>query len=378
MWKKEWVAMLLAGGQGNRLGSLTQNIAKPAVPFAGKYRIIDFSLSNCTNSGIDTVGVLTQYKPAVLNSHIGIGSAWDLDAYSGGVRILQPYTNEKGKARWYRGTASSVFENMDFIEHFEPEYVLIISGDHIYKMDYSKMLKLHKKNDADVTISTIEVSNEEASRFGILSVDSIGRVTDFAEKPEKPKSNLASMGIYIFDWKILKSSLIADEKNPESTKDFGKDIIPMLLKQEKRIFAYKFEGYWKDVGTIESYYRANMDLLSDNKEMDLFKDKEWRIFSNDLVLPPQYAGEKARIINSLISDGCVIFGDVQNSILSPGVTIGEGASVRNSIILPRAEIKPGAFVEKAIVGEQTEVAGYVTVGGTNEEDVIIYEEDRVV
>ena len=377
MWKKEWVAMLLAGGQGNRLGTLTKDIAKPAVPFAGKYRIIDFSLSNCTNSGIDTVGVLTQYKPAVLNSHIGIGSAWDLDAYYGGVRILQPYTNEKGTARWYKGTASSVFENMDFIEHFDPEYVLIISGDHIYKMDYSKMLKFHKENDADVTISTIEVSKEEASRFGVLSIDSLGRITDFVEKPQNPTSNLASMGIYIFDWKILKASLINDEKNPESTNDFGKDIIPMLLEEGKRIFAYKFKGYWKDVGTIESYYKANMDLLSDKKELDIFQDKEWRIFSNDLVLPPQYIGEKARISNSFISDGCAVFGDVQNSILSPGVIIGEGASVRNSIILPGAEVKPGAFVEKAIIGEKAEVAGYVTVGG-NGEEVVVLEEAKVV
>lgn len=360
MSKKECVAMLLAGGQGSRLGCLTRNIAKPAVSFGGKYRIIDFSLSNCVNSDIDTVGVLTQYKPFLLNSYIGLGAAWDLDDAQGGVHILPPYVGEEG-GEWYKGTANAIYQNIDFINHYNPDYVLIISGDHIYRMDYSKMLDFHKEKKADVTISVMPVPWEEASRFGIISTDLEGKIVRFSEKPEKPDSNLASMGIYIFSWPFLKAALIKDEKDETSDNDFGKNVIPMLLEEERRMFAYKFQGYWKDVGTIESYYEANMDLLLPNPEFDFFDDRR-KIFSNSDFYPPHYIGSKAKISNSIISNGCIIQGEVINSILAPGVFVGENSKVENSILLPNARMAKDCYLRKCIVGEQASIEDYTVIG----------------
>jgi len=360
MSKKECVAMLLAGGQGSRLGSLTRNIAKPAVSFGGKYRIIDFSLSNCVNSGIDTVGVLTQYKPFVLNSYIGLGAAWDLDNAQGGVHILPPYMSEEG-GEWYKGTANAIYQNIDFINNYNPDYVLIISGDHIYRMDYSKMLDFHREKKADVTISVMPVPWEEASRFGIISTDLEGRIKRFTEKPAEPDSNLASMGIYIFSWPLLRTALIQDEKDDTSDNDFGKNVIPMLLEEEKRMFAYQFEGYWKDVGTIDSYYEANMDLLLPHPEFDFFDDSR-RIFSNSDFYPPHYIGLKAEICNSMISNGCVIEGEVINSILAPGVFVGEGSKIEHSILLPDAKVAKDCHLRKCIVGEQASIEDYTVIG----------------
>lgn len=366
MLKKEWIAMLLAGGQGSRLGCLTRNIAKPAVSFGGKYRIIDFSLSNCVHSNIDTVGVLTQYKPFLLNSYIGIGSAWDLDSSQGGVYILQPFVGEQG-GNWYKGTASAIYENIDFINFYDPEYVLIISGDHIYKMNYENMLRFHQAQKAEVTISVLQVPWKEASRFGIVTIDEDARITGFAEKPAQPDSDLASMGIYIFNWPVLKKALLEDENDANSDNDFGKNILPKLLNQKKRLYAYRFRGYWKDVGTIESYYEANMELLDENPEFNLF-DRELRVFSNSDILPPQYIGAKARVKNCLISNGCTILGEVTNSIIAPGVYIGEGAKVEDSIILPNAGIMNESWVRKSIIGEYTQIGPFCSIGikiGTN-------------
>lgn len=366
MPRKECIAMLLAGGQGSRLGCLTRNVAKPAVSFGGKYRIIDFSLSNCVNSNIDTVGVLTQYKPFLLNSYIGIGSAWDLDYAQGGLHILPPFVSDHG-GQWYKGTANAIYQNIDFITHYDPKYVLIISGDHIYKMDYVSMLRSHKDKKADVTISVLEVPWDEASRFGIMSVDTENRITQFAEKPAKPDSNLASMGIYIFNWSVLKAALIEDEANSKSDNDFGKNVLPMLLKQGKKLYSYRFQGYWKDVGTIESYYEANMDLLSDKPEFNIF-DTKLRIFSNSDILPPQYIGGRARVKNSLVSNGCTILGEIVNCIVAPGVYIGEGAKVEDSIILPNAAIMNESWVRKAIIGEHAQINAFCSIGikvGTN-------------
>lgn len=360
MAKEEFIAMLLAGGQGSRLGCLTRNIAKPAVSFGGKYRIIDFALSNCVNSNIDTVGVLTQYKPLLLNAYIGIGSAWDLDSQHGGLHILPPFVGEEG-GKWYKGTANAIYQNIDFINEYDPEYVLIISGDHIYKMDYAAMLNFHKEKKADVTISVIEVPWEDASRFGIIEVDEDSLITNFAEKPAKPDSNLASMGIYIFNWKLLKTALIEDEAKNDSTNDFGKDVLPMLLEGQQKLYAYRFAGYWKDVGTIESYYEANMQLLREKPEFDLF-DQNVRIFSNSDILPPQYIGKKASVKNCLISNGCTILGEVVNSIVAPGVFIGEGAKVENSILLPNAKIMNESWVRKAIIGENTQIGSFCSIG----------------
>ncbi|MDR2736074.1 MAG: glucose-1-phosphate adenylyltransferase, partial [Gracilibacteraceae bacterium] len=323
--RKECLAMLLAGGQGSRLGSLTRNLAKPAVSFGGKYRIIDFSLSNCAHSGIDTVGVLTQYKPFRINSYVSLGTAWDLDALSGGLSILPPFVSEDGGC-WYKGTANAVYQNMDFINDHVPEYVLIISGDHIYRMNYNLMLEYHKAKKADVTISVINVSKQEASRFGIVSTDGDGQIMKFVEKPKEPDSTLASMGVYIFSWDVLREALEEDNADPQSDNDFGKNVIPRLLNQEKKLFAYTFEGYWKDVGTVESYYNANMELLLDHPSLDLFASGP-RIYSNEDILPPQYIGPRARISNSLVSNGCVILGTVENSILAQGVVVEEGAHI---------------------------------------------------
>lgn len=359
MLKKECVAMLLAGGQGSRLGYLTQNIAKPAVSFGGKYRIIDFSLSNCSHSNIDTVGVLTQYKPFILNSYIGTGSAWDLDGAFGGVNILPPYMGET-EGSWYEGTANAIYQNIDFINHYDPDYVLIISGDHIYKMNYATLLEFHKEKEAEVTISTLEVSEEEASRFGIMSVDEDYKITKFQEKPSHPESNLASMGVYLFNWSVLKEALIEDEMDDDSEHDFGKNVIPMLLNQGRKLYAYSFQGYWKDVGTIESYYQANMESLSSQESINLF-DPEFRVLSNDMVQTPHYVGANAKIKNSLICNGCIVLGEVSNSILAPGVYVGEASQVKDSIVLHHAKIDANTYIEKAIIGEKTEIQSHCLI-----------------
>ena len=372
--KKEIVAMVLAGGQGSRLKLLTKNNAKPAVPFGGKYRIIDFPLSNCTNSGIDTVGVLIQYKPQILNNYIGIGRAWDLDRNFGGISLLPPYMQETG-GWWYKGTANSIYQNMDFIDEYDPEYVLILSGDHIYKMDYNKMLDYHKKHNADATITVIEVSLKEASRFGIMNVDENKKIYEFEEKPANPKSTLASMGIYIFNWKTLKKALIEDEANPDSSKDFGKDIIPKLLGENKKLMAYPFKGYWKDVGTVESLWEANMDLLNEDIGFDIY-DKNWKIYSQAPNKPGQVIGESAKIKNSLITEGCVIDGEVENSVLFSGVHIEKGAKVTNSVIMCDTIIGKNSKVDRAIFGRKVVVKDNLEVAGKSE--ILLVEEDRVV
>ncbi|CBL16845.1 glucose-1-phosphate adenylyltransferase [Ruminococcus champanellensis 18P13 = JCM 17042] len=356
--------MLLAGGQGSRLYALTQDMAKPAVPYGGKYRIIDFPLSNCTNSGIDTVGVLTQYQPLVLNDYIGNGQPWDLDKLHGGVHVLPPYQTNAG-ASWYEGTANAIYQNMSFIERYDPEYVIILGGDHIYKMDYSKMLQFHKQHQADSTIAVLDVPMEEASRFGIMTCDEEGRVVDFTEKPKEPKSTLASMGIYIFTWKKLKQYLIENENANSGSKDFGKDIIPAMLAAGERLFAYAFEGYWKDVGTLDSLWEANMDLLSPSVPLDLY-DKEWKIYSRNLNMPPQYIGDKAAVENSMISEGSEINGTVDFSIIFSGAVVEENATVKYSIIMPGTVIKAGAVVEYAIVGEDCVIHENAKIGASPE------------
>src|SRR3954451_12735531 len=349
MIKKKCIAMLLAGGKGSRLNSLTKDLAKPAVPFGGKYRIIDFTLSNCTNSGIDTVGVLTQYQPLVLNSYIGIGSAWDLDRINGGVTVLPPYT-ASSEVKWYTGTASAVYQNLNYLEQYNPEYVLILSGDHIYKMNYEEMLEYHISRGADVTISVIEVPWDEASRFGIMNTNEEMGVTNFVEKPDEPISNLASMGIYIFKWSVLKAYLLEDAENKESSHDFGKDIIPKLLQDEKMLFAYPFKGYWKDVGTVKSLWEANMDLLKEGTELDLY-DRNWRIYSVNPNQPPQYIAPTAHVEDSLINEGCMVEGTVKNSVLFQGVIVEEGSGIQESVIMPNARIGKNAVIEKAIIAE---------------------------
>lgn len=362
MKKKECIALILAGGQGSRLGSLTKNLAKPAVPFGGRYRIIDFTLSNCSNSDIDTVGVLTQYQPLVLNSYIGIGSPWNLDRNNGGVTLLPPYTDTEGR-KWFRGTADAIYQNIFYVNQFDPDYVLVLSGDHIYKMDYSKMLAFHKKKGADATISVIEVSWDEASRFGIMNTERDGRIIEFEEKPKVPRSNLASMGIYIFNWKLLRDFLIEDSKNENSSHDFGKNIIPSMLKDGRRMFAYRFKGYWRDVGTIESFYEANMDLISDSSELDIY-DSNWKIYSENSTQPPHYAGPDASVKCSLINEGCVVFGEVENSILFQGVYVGKNVKIKNSLIMPGARIMDNATLDRVIVGEGSIVReGVKLIGG---------------
>ena len=358
--KKEWIAMLLAGGQGSRLYALTRDIAKPAVPFGGKYRIIDFPLSNCVNSGIDTVGVLTQYQPLQLNEYLGNGQPWDLDRIHGGVYVLPPY-QKIANSDWYTGTANAIYQNINFINRYAPEYVVILSGDHIYKMDYSKMLEFHKEKQADCTIAVMEVPWEEASRFGILACDEDNNIYEFAEKPKEPKSNLASMGIYIFTWSKLKKYLEEDEANPESENDFGKNVIPAMLQNGERMYAYAFQGYWKDVGTIDSLWEANMDLLDPNVPLDLYDDA-WKIYARNPVMPPQYVAEGAVTQNSMISEGCIVEGDVDFSILFAGVTVEKGAVVHDSIIMPGSVIKAGAVVEYSIVAENVVVGENAQVG----------------
>ncbi len=360
MARKEWIAMLLAGGQGSRLGALTRDLAKPAVPFGGKYRIIDFSLSNCTASNIDTVGVLTQYKPFMLHEHVGIGTAWDLAVEGGGVSILPPFTREHGGS-WYKGTANAIFQNTDFIDHYMPDYVLVISGDHIYEMDYSLMLAFHKEKSADATIAVMEVPWEEASRFGIMKALADGRITEFYEKPKEPVSNLASMGIYIFNWSFLKERLEMDELDGSSSHDFGKDVIPAMLKAGKRLFAYRYEGYWRDVGTIESYFAAHMDLLGESPVFDICS-QEKRLLSRSAVMPPHYISPDALVRNSLVTDGCVIEGIVEDSVLFAGVRVSRGAVVRNSILLPRTKVLGNAKVGRSIIGEGAVIGSGCRIG----------------
>lgn len=373
---KECVAMILAGGQGSRLGVLTKKIAKPAVPFGAKYRIIDFALSNCIHSGIDTVGVLTQYQPLELNTYIGNGQPWDLDRNTGGVFVLPPYVNAE-KGEWYKGTANAIYQNISFVEQFDVEYVLILSGDHIYKMDYTKMLEAHKKSDAAATIAVIPVPMEEAHRFGIMSTDKKGVITEFNEKPSKPKSNLASMGVYIFKWDLLKKHLMVDENNTKSSNDFGKNIIPAMLSAGEKLCAYTFKGYWKDVGTIQSLWEANMDLLEQKPEFNLYDD-EWRIFSRNPIKPPHFTGKNAVVKNSFVTEGCEIYGTVEHSVLFESVIIEEGAVVKDSIIMPNVKICKGAKVTKSIIGSGTEVCDMAEIGAdvdTNELTSDICEND---
>ena len=358
--KKKCVAMLLAGGQGSRLYALTQKVAKPAIPYGGKNRLIDFPLSNCINSGIDTVGVLTQYQPMVLNEYIGNGQPWDLDKMHGGVHVLPPYQTAAG-ASWYEGTANAIYQNMAFIERYDPEYVIVLGGDHIYKMDYSKMLDYHIANNADSTIAVIDVPRSEASRFGIMTCDEEGRIVDFTEKPKEPKSTLASMGIYVFSWEKLRKYPIENENANTGSKDFGKDIIPAMLANDERLFAYEFEGYWKDVGTLDSLWEANMDLLSPNVPLNLY-DPNWKVYSRHNNMPPQYIGKNAHVENSMITEGSVVDGTVDFSIISSGVTIEEGASVKYSIVMPGTTIKKNAVVEYAIIGENCVVESDAMIG----------------
>ena len=358
--------MLLAGGRGSRLGVLTKNLAKPAVPFGGKYRIIDFPLSNCVNSGIETVGVLTQYQPLELNEYIGSGQPWDLDSMNAGVHILQPYEQSSG-SDWYKGTANAIYQNIPFIERYNPDYVVVLSGDHIYKMDYSKMLAYHKEKGAACTIAVYEVPMAEASRFGILNTNEDGSIYEFDEKPKKPKSNKASMGIYVFTWEKLRKYLEQDEEDPKSQNDFGKNVLPAMLNAGEAMYAYRFEGYWKDVGTIDSLWESNMDLLDPNVPLEL-NDPEWRIYSRNPVMPPHYVAKGATIQNSLAAEGCNVYGTVDFSVLFAGVYVAPGATVRDSIIMPGARIEEGATVQYAIVAEDS-VVGANSVVGQRPEDV---------
>ena len=363
MRKKECVAMLLAGGHGSRLYVLTANVAKPAVPFGGKYRIIDFPLSNCTNSHIDTVGILTQYLPHELNAYIGSGLPWDLDRLEGGARVLPPYVKAQG-GQWYKGTANAVYQNLEFIETYDPELVLVLGGDHIYKMNYAKMIAHHKKTGADCTIAVIEVPMDEAGRFGIIHTRADGRILAFEEKPVHPKSNLASMGVYIFNWRKLRDYLEADERDPDSSNDFGADIIPAMLSAGEKTYAYRFKGYWKDVGTIDSLWEANMDLLAsgnDPGDLNVF-DRAWRIYSRPNSAPPHFVGEDAHISHALVSEGCEVYGSVENSVLFSGVIVGANARVKYSIVMPGAVIEEDAVVEYAIVAEDAVIKKGAHVG----------------
>lgn len=360
MHKKECVAMLLAGGEGRRLGALTEQLAKPAVHYGGKYRIIDFTLSNCTNSGIDTVGVLTQYQPHMLNRYIGIGCPWDLDRQEGGVAVLPPYVNAQG-GDWYSGTANAIYQNIGFIEQFDPELLLVISGDHIYKMDYDWMIHFHREKKAEASIAVIEVSWEEASRFGIMETDSTGRIISFTEKPKQPTSNLASMGVYMFSWPVLREYLLKDANDPYSSNDFGKDVIPRMLREKVRLYAYRFGGYWKDVGTIDSLWQANMDLL-ENPPLFNLNDHGWRIYSQNPNQPAQYIAHGASVHNALLNEGCVIYGNVEHSVLFYGVFAAEGSHIIDSVIMPGVQIGSGAVIRRAIIGEGATIGEGCQVG----------------
>ena len=366
MVSKDCVAMILAGGQGSRLGALTKNVAKPAVPFGGKYRIIDFPLSNCVHSGINTVGVLTQYPPLELNRYIGNGNPWDLDRSHGGVYVLPPYQSAKA-GEWYKGTANAIYQNLSFLESFKPENVLILSGDHIYKMHYGEMLKAHKESGAAVTIAVMPVPWEEASRFGIMNVDEEGTITDFEEKPAEPKSNLASMGIYIFTYEVLKKYLEADERDPSSANDFGKNIIPAMLENGEKMVSFRFEGYWKDVGTIHSLWEANMDLVDQPPKFDL-NDRSWSIYSRNMALAPHYVGQNAKITNSTVTEGCFIDGEIKHSVIFGGVELGEGSVVSDSVIMPGAKIGKNVVIEKAVIGADAVIGDGAKVGVNSSDD----------
>ena len=366
MVSKDCVAMILAGGQGSRLGALTKNVAKPAVPFGGKYRIIDFPLSNCVHSGINTVGVLTQYQPLELNRYIGNGNPWDLDRSHGGVYVLPPDQSAKA-GQWYEGTANAIYQNLRFLESFKPENVLILSGDHIYKMHYGEMLKAHKESGAAVTIAVMPVPWEEASRFGIMNVDEEGTITDFEEKPAEPKSNLASMGIYIFTYEVLKKYLEADERDPSSANDFGKNIIPTMLENGEKMVSFRFEGYWKDVGTIHSLWEANMDLVDQPPKFDL-NDRSWSIYSRNMALAPHYVGQNAKITNSTVTEGCFIDGEIKHSVLFGGVELGEGSVVSDSVIMPGAKIGKNVVIEKAVIGADAVIGDGAKVGVNSSDD----------
>ena len=366
MVSKDCVAMILAGGQGSRLGALTKNVAKPAVPFGGKYRIIDFPLSNCVHSGINTVGVLTQYQPLELNRYIGNGNPWDLDRSHGGVYVLPPYQSAKA-GEWYKGTANAIYQNLSFLESFKPENVLILSGDHIYKMHYGEMLKAHKESGAAVTIAVMPVPWEEASRFGIMNVDEEATITDFEEKPAEPKSNLASMGIYIFTYEVLKKYLEADERDPSSANDFGKNIIPTMLENGEKMVSFRFEGYWKDVGTIHSLWEANMDLVDQPPKFDL-NDRSWSIYSRNMALAPHYVGQNAKITNSTVTEGCFIDGEIKHSVIFGGVELGEGSVVSDSVIMPGAKIGKNVVIEKAVIGADAVIGDGAKVGVNSSDD----------
>lgn len=381
MPKEEMLAMLLAGGKGTRLGVLTQNIAKPAVPFGGEYRLIDFPLSNCSNSGISTVGVLTQYKPLVLNSYIGNGRSWDLDRNNGGVTVLPPYVKEGGGS-WYQGTADAIYQNIEFIDLYDPEYVLVLSGDHIYKMDYAKMLNYHKKKNADATIGVLEVPWEETHRFGIMNTDQKQKIIEFQEKPENAKNNLASMGIYIFDWKSLRKYLTAEaEQNNDSAGDFGHNILPRMMADQLNFYAYTFKGYWKDVGTIESYWQAHMDLLGEQPKLNL-QDRSWVIYSVNPNRPPQYISEDAEVDNSMINKGTQVMGKVKNSLLFFGVKVAEGAVIENSVVLPNSRIGKNARIKNSIIGRNVVIEKNSQIGikaaKNNELKITVIGDDELI
>ena len=368
MKQNNMLAMILAGGRGSRLHDLTQKVAKPAVSYGGKYRIVDFPLSNCANSGIDVVGVLTQYESILLNSYVAAGRRWGLDAKDSGVYVLPPREKSDANLDVYRGTADAISQNIDFIDTYSPEYLLILSGDHIYKMNYARMLAFHKESKADATIAVIEVPMKEASRFGIMNTDETGRIVEFEEKPEHPKSNLASMGIYIFNWKLLRKTLLADMKNADSSHDFGKDIIPALLNDEKKLCAYKYKGYWKDVGTIDSLWEANMDLLDKNNALDL-NDPAWKIYTEDVTALPQYIGADAVVDRAFITQGCVVNGKVKNSVLFTGAKVAEGAQVIDSVLMPGAEVAEGAVVTRTLVADGVKIGKNAVVGSADSKNI---------
>lgn len=376
MRKKEIVAMLLAGGQGKRLKGLTRTLAKPAVYFGGTYRIIDFPLSNCSNSGIDTVGVLTQYEPLVLHSYIGVGTDWDMDRKYGGVFVLPPHEREDG-SNWYRGTADAIYRNVKFIEQFNPEHVLILSGDHIYKMDYKALLEYHKERDSDCTISVIDVPIEEASRFGILNTNDDLQIYEFEEKPAHPKSTLASMGVYIFKWDVLRDHLLEDAEKPFSSYDFGKDIIPLMLQNDKKLFAYPFEGYWRDVGTVRSLWEANMDLLSDVPPLDL-NDPSWRIYTRNPNQPAQYIAPQASLKNCIINEGCIIHGKVEHSVLFYGVEVGKDSEITDSVIMPKVKIGKNVRIHRAIINEDIVIEDNAVIGSQQNEDILLIDSEEDV
>ncbi len=375
MKKKRIIAMILAGGQGTRLKELTEDIAKPAVAFGGKYRIIDFTLTNCSNSGIDTVGVLTQYEPHILNNHIGRGSPWDLDRMDGGVTVLQPHTRKNDEKGWYKGTANAIYQNIKFIEEYDPEYVLILSGDHIYKMNYDKMLQFHIQKDADVTIGVFKVPLKDAPSFGIMNTKEDMSIYEFEEKPKEPKSDLASMGIYIFNWQLLKKYLDEDEKDTNSSNDFGKNIIPNMLNDGKKLFAYPFKGYWRDVGTIQSFWDAHMDLLSENNELDLF-DKSWRVNTRQGIYTPSYFEKDSKVQNTLIDKGCLVEGEIKHSVIFSGVKIGKNSKIIDSVIMADTEIGDNVIIQKAIIANDVKIADNVIIG--DGEKIAVVGEKKII